>query len=74
MYHLLHLLSTKHPQIKGGFIHIPFACEQVRNRPSGTPSLPLELSVKGLEIAAETVGEFLEYGTDDRREATGFVS
>lgn len=57
MYHLLHLISTKYTHIQGGFIHIPFSCEQVKNRASDTPSLPLELMAKGLEIAAKTVDE-----------------
>jgi pyroglutamyl-peptidase len=74
MYHLLHLLSTKYPQIQGGFIHIPFSCEQVKKRAAGTPSLPLPLMAEGLEIAARTVGELLEAGAGDCRKATGFVS
>lgn len=71
MYHLLHLLAQNHPQVQGGFIHIPFACEQVLTRSSDMPSLPLEVMAKGLEAAAAAVGQALEEGTGDRKEATG---
>jgi pyroglutamyl-peptidase len=74
MYHLLHLLAAKYPHIQGGFIHIPYSCEQVKNRSAGMPSLPLGLMAEGLEIAARTVGKLLEEGTGDRKEATGFLS
>jgi pyroglutamyl-peptidase len=74
MYHLMHLLATRYPHIKGGFIHIPYSCEQVVSRSAGTPSLPLELMARGLEIAARTVGEYLEGGQADRKEATGYTS
>ena len=29
MYNVLHLCATKYPNIRAGFIHVPFACEQV---------------------------------------------
>lgn len=71
MYHLLHLLARRYPGVQGGFIHIPFSCEQVLERSGDTPSLPLELAAKGLEAATEAVGKALEEGTGDRKEATG---
>ena len=71
MYHLLYLLEHRFPQIKGGFIHIPFACEQVLNRPAGTPSLPLEQMAKGREAAVRAVAESVEEGGGDLQEATG---
>ncbi|MDO5423154.1 MAG: pyroglutamyl-peptidase I [Eubacteriales bacterium] len=71
MYHLLSTLEQHSPQTKGGFIHIPFSCEQVLGRSASTPSLPLPLMAKGLEAAAKAVGEFLENGGEDLREATG---
>lgn len=55
MYHLLDYLEKEYPGVKGGFIHIPFACSQVSGRTQTTPSLPLELMAKGLEAAAEAV-------------------
>ena len=59
MYHLLDLLNLRYPQIKGGFIHVPYSCEQVCAHPSSAPSLPLELIAKGLAAAAATVGNSL---------------
>ncbi len=31
-YHLLHMINTSYPQIKGGFIHVPYSVEQVKNK------------------------------------------
>jgi len=50
MYHLLHLAGTKYPQIKGGFMHVPFTSAQIAAR-SNAASLPLELIAKGIELA-----------------------
>ena len=50
MYHVLHLLATEFPHTRGGFIHVPYACEQ--NHPN-QPSLPLNLIAKGLELSIE---------------------
>jgi pyroglutamyl-peptidase len=71
MYQLLHLLQQHSPQTPGGFIHIPYSCEQALSRSCATPSLPLELMAKGLEAAAAAVGQALEEGRGDIREATG---
>lgn len=71
MYHLMHMLKLRYPHIKGGFIHIPFACGQVLTRPVGTPSLPLELMAKGLEAAMDAVAEALEKCNGELVEAAG---
>lgn len=55
MYHLLDLIAAEFPQVRGGFVHIPFLCEQTVDRSPSTPSLPLELMVRGLTVIAETV-------------------
>ncbi len=60
MYHLLDLLSLRFPRVLGGFIHLPFSCDQVCEHSASVPSLPLETMVKGLTIAAETVGRYLD--------------
>ena len=41
MYTLLYLIDKKYPNIRGGFIHVPYAMEQVVNKPLGTPSMDL---------------------------------
>lgn len=38
MYTLLYLIDKKYPNIRGGFIHVPYAMEQVVNKPLGTPA------------------------------------
>ncbi len=60
MYHLLHMITKRYPEVKGCFIHIPFACEQVLTRPAGTPSLPLAWMAKGLEAAVNAAAKSLE--------------
>ena len=55
MYTLLYLIDRKHPNIRGGFIHVPYAMEQVVNKPLGTPSMALPQIARGLEQAVEAV-------------------
>lgn len=55
MYELLCMISKKYPKIEGGFIHVPFAPEQVLERPDGTASMPVETAAKALEYAVEAV-------------------
>ncbi|MFB5190599.1 pyroglutamyl-peptidase I [Alicyclobacillus fastidiosus] len=51
-YGLMHLLQTKYPKIRGGFVHIPFLPEQVVDKQA--PSMSLENIVKALEITVTT--------------------
>ena len=53
-YSLMHLIATERPQLCGGFIHVPYAHEQVINRPDPQPSLALETIVDALRIAVTT--------------------
>ncbi len=53
MYRLLHLIETKFPTIRGGFIHVPFSPDQVIDRPVGTPSMSLEDIASSLTYAVE---------------------
>ncbi|WAH36420.1 pyroglutamyl-peptidase I [Alicyclobacillus dauci] len=50
-YGLMHLLETKYPEVRGGFIHIPFLPEQVVNREA--PCMSLDQIVHGLEISVQ---------------------
>ncbi len=61
MYCLLRLLEERYPGVQGGFLHVPYACEQVLDRP-GSPSLPLPLIAEGIQAAALAVAEGLEQG------------
>ncbi|NLY53765.1 MAG: pyroglutamyl-peptidase I [Firmicutes bacterium] len=57
-YAVRHHIVSHGLNIKSGFIHIPYLPEQVINKPTNTPSMPLETIVAGLKecikvIAAE---------------------
>lgn len=56
MYGLMHMISTEFPEIKGGFIHVPFLEEQVLDKPN-MPSMSLESISKALGIAVKTACE-----------------
>jgi pyroglutamyl-peptidase len=64
-YGLMHALQA-HPEIRGGFIHIPYSPEQAARHP-GAPSLGIGTIKKALRIALETA--LLTYV--DRRLAAG---
>ena len=55
LYTLLYLIDKKYPHVRGGFIHVPYAMEQVINKPLGTPSIDLRQIARGLETAVEAV-------------------
>lgn len=55
LYTLLYLIDKKYPNVRGGFIHVPYAMEQVVNKPLGTPSMDLRQIARGLETAVEAV-------------------
>jgi pyroglutamyl-peptidase len=51
-YGLMHLIATKYPGLRGGFIHVPHAPEQV---PDGDgPSLSIEQIAQGVSIMVDT--------------------
>ena len=52
MYGILYMIDKKYPNIKGGFIHIPYMTSQVIDK-KNTPFMSLEEIAKGLELAIE---------------------
>ncbi|WP_297815414.1 pyroglutamyl-peptidase I [uncultured Lactobacillus sp.] len=56
MYQVQYMRDKEFPNIKAGFIHIPFLPEQVINRPN-TPSMALADIVKGLTAALGAIVE-----------------
>ena len=56
LYQLGYLEATKFPNIKFGFIHVPFIPEQVTDKVE-KPSMSLETIAKGLKVALEVVIE-----------------
>lgn len=57
MYTLLYLANKKYPQVRGGFIHVPYAMGQTVDKPNGTPAMALESIARGLECAVLAVVE-----------------
>lgn len=56
-YAVRHHAVTNNLNLKSCFIHIPYLPEQVIDKPTNTPSMPLELIVAGLRECIEVVAE-----------------
>ena len=55
MYNVLYMTQKKYPNIKAGFIHVPFATSQLIGKPATTPGMSLTEFEKSLEYAIEAV-------------------
>lgn len=55
MYHAQYLIAKKYHGIRAGFIHVPYAEEQMKDKPEGTPFMSLEQISEGLKYAIEAV-------------------
>ena len=53
MYSLLHTLATRHPWVRGGFLHVPYATEQATHLPASTPSMSVDDMARGIAVALE---------------------
>ncbi|MDD7364355.1 MAG: pyroglutamyl-peptidase I [Olsenella sp.] len=53
MYSLLHTLATRHPGVRGGFLHVPYATEQATHLPVSTPSMSVDDMARGIAVALE---------------------
>jgi pyroglutamyl-peptidase len=53
LYGVMHLVKTKYPEMRAGFIHVPFLPEQVTDK-KNMPSMSMEMMSKAFEIAIET--------------------
>ncbi len=65
-YGACHIAATEMPELRAGFIHVPFLPEQAARRP-GVPSMALDRIVTALRVAVETVRDT----TADPRVAEG---
>lgn len=54
LYGVAHIRATKYPNMRTGFIHIPFLPEQVVDKRS-MPSMSLETITKALKLAIEAI-------------------
>ena len=61
MYQVLYLVEKEFPNIKAGFMHIPYMAEQVVDKPH-TPAMDLVDIVRGIEAAIRAI---IEYGEKD---------
>lgn len=55
MYQVLYLVANEFPDIKAGFLHVPYACEQVVDKANGTPSMSITDITRSLEYAIEAI-------------------
>lgn len=55
MYHVLYMAQKKYPNMKAGFIHVPFSTNQLIGKPATTPGMSLTDIEKSLEYAIEAV-------------------
>lgn len=60
MYRVLHLAARSYPNMKAGFIHVPYSSEQVAKKDRQFASMPLETIAKSLEYAIEAVVKSME--------------
>ena len=61
MYQVLYLADKKFPDMRAGFMHIPYMTEQVINKPN-TASMSLTDIVRGIEAA---IGAIVDYKDKD---------
>ena len=50
MYGVLHFIAASGKRARAGFVHVPYAEDQVLEKP-GTPAMALATMVKGVEAA-----------------------
>lgn len=57
MYQVQYFIDKEFPNLKAGFMHIPFLPDQVLNRPN-TPCLSLDDDVKGITAAIKAIVKY----------------
>lgn len=60
MYNVLYMVEKKYPNMRAGFIHVPFATEQVVNKANGMASMSLQDIAKSIEYAIEATVNYKE--------------
>lgn len=59
LYTLLHTAALEYPGLRGGFLHVPYAAEQLSGKPVGTFAMPLSDIARALTRAVEAISENL---------------
>ena len=57
MYGILYYIQKEFPNVRGGFIHVPYAVSQVVNKPA-TPSMAIADITAALEAAVKAAVEY----------------
>lgn len=57
MYGVLYTLGKQYPEVRGGFMHVPFSTEQVAEKGMDIPSMSIENMVTGIEAAIKAIAE-----------------
>lgn len=70
MYQVQYMIHKDFPEIKGGFIHVPYIPEQVLDK-AGQPAMSLSDMTKGLTAAIEAIVEF--DGKEDLKQVGGAI-
>lgn len=60
MYSLLYMIDKTYPNIRGGFVHVPYDASQAANLTATTPSMPIAMIAQGLTLAIEAIMEHPE--------------
>lgn len=55
MYSVLYYINKNCPNVKGGFIHVPYTISQTVDKPNGTAGWSEDCIEKGLEYAIEAI-------------------
>ena len=59
LYTLLHTAALEYPVLRGGFLHVPYAIEQLSGKPDGTFGMDLQDIARALTCAVEAISENL---------------
>lgn len=52
-YGLMHLIATQRPALRGGFVHVPYQCEQVLTKHATPPSLPATTIAEAVRLTVQ---------------------
>ncbi len=55
MYQELYAVNKRFPNVRAGFVHVPYASAQAVDKPNGTPFMSIETIAKGLEFGLKAI-------------------
>ena len=54
-YHLMHMIDVKFPHLIGGFIHVPYSADQMKNKCMKMFSMETEEIARGMKVCLQTL-------------------